>query len=245
MKNKRDRKKFLDTLQEIPIVSIAAKRAGISRSQIYRWRKKNKEFIDEMDQFLFRGRDTINDLAESHVINSIRNGNDKMTIFWLENNCKRYTKPRPVNYFNNAFGSDKPINRNEIVFKRMDGSGNVEEINYEEEERLGKINKIKERFKNVGGIPLKQDGTKIEDNELSKYEGYIEEYYKKSGKLFMEEDDYLFFKNFDDNKEKTTDTQDSESLMDKQQEVPKENQKLPNNSDSNSSTQDNPQDNNT
>lgn len=119
MKTKYDKEKFLSTLEEFPIVSVAAKRSGISRSQIYRWRKKDKKFTDEMNKSLTWGRENINDLAESQVITGIRNGSERMTKFWLENNCKRYVKPRPVTYLGNIFGSEKQVHRNVIVFKDM------------------------------------------------------------------------------------------------------------------------------
>ena len=219
MKNKKDRKKFLDTLRDFPIVSVAAKRSGIDKSQIYRWRKKDKEFSDEMDKCLIQGRDSINDLAESQVISAIRNGNERMTKFWLENNCKRYVKPRPVTYIGNTFGADKQVVGNTITFKRMDG----EMHDAEEEERLNKITEIKERFAQHGGIPLKPDGTKIEDDELIRYEGYIEECYKKGGKLFMEGDDYIFFEDYDGGEKESTDTHNPESSTDEHTETLKEN----------------------
>jgi len=117
MKTKRDKKKFIDTLKEFPIVSVAAKRSGIDKSQIYRWRKKDKEFANEMDRSLTQGRESINDLAESQVISAIRNGNERMTKFWLENNCKRYVKPRPIN----IFGNPGRISENKITFTNFSG----------------------------------------------------------------------------------------------------------------------------
>jgi hypothetical protein len=121
MKNELDKNKFLEILRELPITSVACKRAGIHKSVIYRWRKKNKKFATEMDLALVSGRDNINDLAESHVINNIRNGDTKMVKFWLENNCGRYTKPRPINYFNNMFDAKKKDEKDMIIFKVIKG----------------------------------------------------------------------------------------------------------------------------
>jgi len=116
MKNNEDKQKLLEYLTEFPLVSVAAKKAGIDKSTVYRWRDKNKAFAKKMDQALSKGRDAVNDLAESKLINNIRQGDFKSTKYWLDNNCKRYIKPRPVNIFTN-----EKILDNKIKFVNFSG----------------------------------------------------------------------------------------------------------------------------
>lgn len=125
MRSPNEKQKFLDTLEEIPIVLIAAKRCAIAKSTIYRWRK-NKVFAKKMDESLWRGRDGITDVVESQLVKQAKDGDFKSQKLWLENNCKRYVKPRPQNFFITEEEMKKmqkmrePI---EIVFKDFSETG--------------------------------------------------------------------------------------------------------------------------
>ena len=98
MKTPSEKQKFLEILEEVPIVSIACKRANIAKSTVYRWRR-NKEFKAKMDECLSHGRDTVTDVVESKLIETARKGEPWAVKLWLENNCKRYVRPRPNNFF--------------------------------------------------------------------------------------------------------------------------------------------------
>jgi hypothetical protein len=63
-------------------------------------------------------------------------------------------------------------------------------------ERSEKIIKIKKRYEKLGGIPPKSDGSKIADEELPEYDGYIEEWYVKRGKVLKWENDTIDFVSF-------------------------------------------------
>jgi hypothetical protein len=89
-----DKKKFLEELCDIPIVSVVCKRVNISKATIYRWKKEDKEFAKHMEETLSVGRHTVNDLAESKLINLIKKESIQAIRFWLEGNDKRYYKPR-------------------------------------------------------------------------------------------------------------------------------------------------------
>ncbi|MFA5878466.1 MAG: hypothetical protein WC845_03830 [Candidatus Staskawiczbacteria bacterium] len=121
MRTNKDRKEFLEILKEYPIISIACRRAKIDKATIYRWLKRNRKFANQVEHSLGLGRNAVSDLAESQLITSIRNGDQKSIKFWLENNCKRYVKPRPVNIFNNL--AQGPGNK--ITFTNF--SGKVEQ----------------------------------------------------------------------------------------------------------------------
>jgi hypothetical protein len=87
--------KFLEELRLVPIVSLACEKTGISRNSVYRWRKEDPEFTREMDEVLAIGVDSVNDLAESKLINNIQKGEMQAIKYWLDNNKKNYARPRP------------------------------------------------------------------------------------------------------------------------------------------------------
>lgn len=89
-----DKDKFLETLETLPIVSVACKRAGINKATIYRWLKDDVAFKDRYDDALRRGRETLVDHAESKLLKLIDKENLGAIRYFLDSNDKRYHKPR-------------------------------------------------------------------------------------------------------------------------------------------------------
>ena len=94
MKKSRLAKQFLEELRKTPIVSAVCSKLDLSRQSVYRWLDEDPDFKKEYDICLSRGRDNINDLAESKLINKIQEGQMGAIVYWLDNNNKRYIKPR-------------------------------------------------------------------------------------------------------------------------------------------------------
>lgn len=86
-----DKQKVLENLKQVPIISVACQKLGIGRSSFYRWKLEDKLFSKEADKALQEGRQLINDLAESQLINSIKDQNMTGIIWWLRNNHPAYT----------------------------------------------------------------------------------------------------------------------------------------------------------
>lgn len=91
MKKDFDAEKFLELLSKTPIVSAVCESLGISRQTIYRWCKEDAGFKREFDMCLSRGRDNINDLAESKLIEKVNEGEPWAIRFWLMNNKTNYS----------------------------------------------------------------------------------------------------------------------------------------------------------
>ena len=62
-----------------------------------RWRKADPTFSKKIDEVLEVSRESINDLAESKMIQGINNGNSSLIRFWLGHNSSRYRKSPDVN----------------------------------------------------------------------------------------------------------------------------------------------------
>ena len=88
------KKQFINQIKEVPIVSSVCNKIGISRQTYYRWRDEDKDFKQIVDKALNIGRESINDLAESSLVNNIKQNNLNATKFWLSNNHKNYIRPR-------------------------------------------------------------------------------------------------------------------------------------------------------
>ncbi len=87
---KQDKKKLLAQLAKTPIVEAACKQIGLPRSTYYRWRKEDEVFAEACDETLELSIGRINDLAESQLINAIKDRNMSAITFWLKHHHKSY-----------------------------------------------------------------------------------------------------------------------------------------------------------
>lgn len=86
----KDKQKLLDRLHKTPIVEMVCKQTGVPRSTYYRWRKEDVTFSEAADEALGHSSALINDLAESQLINAIKNQNMTAIIFWLKHHHGAY-----------------------------------------------------------------------------------------------------------------------------------------------------------
>lgn len=87
---KKEKQKLLEQLKKVPIIQVACERAGVPRSTFYRWRKDDAEFQNDCEVALEQSSAIINDMAESQLINAIKNQNMTAIIFWLKHHHKAY-----------------------------------------------------------------------------------------------------------------------------------------------------------
>jgi hypothetical protein len=94
--NSDTRARFLQILAETPFVNQAAKKVGVSRAQIYRWKKDNKEFREAMSKALEDGRENLIEVSEMSLVKKIRDGDTGATKYFLSHNSPRYRPLRPL-----------------------------------------------------------------------------------------------------------------------------------------------------
>ena len=92
----RDKAAILKKLADVRIVEIACKQVGISRATYYRWQEDDYKFEVDCQQAIQQGTDRISDLAESQVVNKIKDGDFRASTYWLEKHHPDYT-PRKSN----------------------------------------------------------------------------------------------------------------------------------------------------
>jgi len=85
-----DKQRLIAQLAKTPIVEAACKHAGLPRSTYYRWRKDDEAFADACDETIDLSIGRINDLAESQLINAIKDQNMSAITFWLKHHHRSY-----------------------------------------------------------------------------------------------------------------------------------------------------------
>lgn len=83
-------KVLIEQLTKMPIVQIAVDKAGISRATFYRMCKQSKKFKEDTDKAIEQGRLLINDMAETQIIQAIKDRNITSLIYWLNHNHPVY-----------------------------------------------------------------------------------------------------------------------------------------------------------
>lgn len=86
----KDKKALLVKLRATPIVEVACKQAGVPRSTFYRWCKDDEEFAEARDDAIEQSAGMINDMAESQLINAIKEKNMTAIMFWLKHHHRVY-----------------------------------------------------------------------------------------------------------------------------------------------------------
>jgi len=99
MKKKMIGKKLMEELEKFPNVSMACNNVGISRQTFYRWKKFDEKLGKKIDEAMLIGTLSVNDLAESHLIVLIKEGNLGAIKLWLSNNKANYITPRTIKMF--------------------------------------------------------------------------------------------------------------------------------------------------
>ena len=87
---KKQKFEFLEELKKIPIIQIVCERLGIGRATFYRWKKEDSKFSSDIDLALQDGEYLVNDLAESQLINKIKENEMSAISLWLKTHHPKY-----------------------------------------------------------------------------------------------------------------------------------------------------------
>lgn len=90
MKKAKTKDLFLEQLKKVPIVQVACEKVNLSRNTIYRWRKEDKNFYQEMETALAEGEALVNDMTESQLLTLIREKNWPAMSFWLKHRNPKF-----------------------------------------------------------------------------------------------------------------------------------------------------------
>lgn len=90
IRQRKLKKTFLEHLKRTPTIELACEKAGVARTNVYRWMKQSKKFSKEVELALTEGRIFISDVAESQIFSLIKDKKFDAIRFWLQNNNSRY-----------------------------------------------------------------------------------------------------------------------------------------------------------
>lgn len=85
---------MIEFLKDNPIIQIACQKMKISRSTHYEWCKKDLVYRAKVAEALLQGVNIVNDVAEHTLISAIKNGDTRISRYWLEHHHPAYaTRP--------------------------------------------------------------------------------------------------------------------------------------------------------
>ena len=82
--------KLIEMLEKNPIVAVAIQKIGIARSTFYRWKESDPEFYVNVELAINKGVSEINDIAENHLVNKVKQGDSGSVRFWLTHRKDEY-----------------------------------------------------------------------------------------------------------------------------------------------------------
>jgi len=91
---KKIKRDIIEVLQEVPIITHAVKKVGISRMTLHRWMKQDKVFERNLNAAVMEGHKNMIDMSESALMRKIKDGHFGAIKFHLENNHRNYMNRR-------------------------------------------------------------------------------------------------------------------------------------------------------
>lgn len=83
---------LIEQLRRTPIIQVACEKIGVGRASYYRWRKDDEDFAKACDEAMTEGVELVSDLAESKLINAIKEQNHGAISFWLRHRHPAYAE---------------------------------------------------------------------------------------------------------------------------------------------------------
>lgn len=216
----KTKQKLLKELEKSGNIWSSCLKLNIHRSTYHRWKKVDKKFGQIATTMERRGRENMCDIAKHALMLNVKDKKMdaiKYVLGHLDPLFKRnQTSNVVIVHKKESPLLNMPIKTLEDLFD--DDAESTHQKNLELQKKFTESGKV---------VPNKPDGSPIQVHELLQYEAYIENWQKCQIQ------------------NKSTGTADSKPETGKLQEVPQESQKISDNSNLNSATQDKPQDSNT
>lgn len=92
LRAKLAKKRVIEHLQKYPIIEAACSKVGISRSTHYEWINSDLVYRGKVEAAIETSIGTVNDVAESNIINRVKDGDLKAAQYWLEHHHQAYAK---------------------------------------------------------------------------------------------------------------------------------------------------------
>lgn len=94
-RTRKAQEKVLEYLRESGNIWYACKRAGVGRQTFYDWKENNGSFALEADRATMAGKEFVNDLAHTKLVQNINEGDFRAVKFQLTSRHPDYQPKRP------------------------------------------------------------------------------------------------------------------------------------------------------
>ncbi len=111
----KNKEKFLDILEQYPVLHVAIKRSEISKATFYRWCDEDVEFSVGVEKAKQQGISFVNDMAKSSVISLIKEKSLSASKFWLMSHDDDFKSSKHITPQNSLNISDE--NNLKILYK--------------------------------------------------------------------------------------------------------------------------------
>ncbi|MEK7153481.1 MAG: hypothetical protein AAB834_06030 [Patescibacteria group bacterium] len=95
---RRKQAQLIKELEDNPIVERACRKAGVPRSNYYRWCDQDPAFKHAVKEAQNKGRDKLNDFVESKLLENIDANLHHAITFWLRHNSRHY-RPHAIRLY--------------------------------------------------------------------------------------------------------------------------------------------------
>lgn len=120
-----NRKQLLEELKKIPVIQVACEKVGVSRMTYYRWLKQSKTFKKEVEEAMKIGNEVVCDVAETQLLNLVKDGEFGAAKFVLQSLSKKYSTKVEVKHkvVDEELSEDEKQSVQEAILK-LKGVGN-------------------------------------------------------------------------------------------------------------------------
>lgn len=132
MKKNKLKSSFFAELAKVPIVQVACEKTGLSRNSVYRWKREDKSFAQEMEKALSEGVAFVNDMSESQLLTMIKEKNYSAISFWLRHRNDNYRNKLEITTVEESeemTPSQKKTVRNALKLAAITKSKSIKNIN--------------------------------------------------------------------------------------------------------------------
>lgn len=122
-KSKKLQKQIIAELENLPNKSYVCQKLGISRQTLYRWLSDDHDFSSDVDVAIRIGNESMCDLAESKIIEKVKEGDFRAAKYILDNKHKDYKRPRLPDWYQRE---NKKPSENKVMFVDFSGGNDPE-----------------------------------------------------------------------------------------------------------------------
>ncbi len=120
-RQENEKQAFIEVMKEMPIVTVACKKAGIDHSTYYRWCREDQDFLEQSEEAMKQGKEFLRDMNKSQLISLTKDKYWPAIKYYLEHNDPDYMGKNPAaeNESLTPEASNKEIDLEYVKWEKM------------------------------------------------------------------------------------------------------------------------------